>query len=240
MRLVGAAEGSVALLDGVPQFSLGGREDAAQLGMDLPGFFLLGGHRGTQGGEVIEQLVTGLGRFRQVEAYLVEGGGELLKSHRGLGGGSVCFGLRRFGAALGLLGPGGAGVGAGDLLGGLAGDRFELRFDGLRVPDGAELVDQDTELLAQVLDHPRDLTGDHVRPLPRRVDRIRLNRARPLRQLLPGTPRSGPGVTRVVAVLRRTPRAVGRHRGLLTPREPAGPLINLLRHNNDDIIRNVT
>ena len=231
MRLVGAAEGSVALLDGVPQLGLGGREDAAQLGLDLPGFFLFGGHRGTQGGQVIDQLVTGLGHFGQVETYLVEGAGELLKSHRGLGGGGVGFGLLRFGAALGLLGPGGAGVGAGDLLGGLAGNRFKLRLDRLRVPDGTELVDQNGELLTQVLDHPRDLTGDHARPLPRRVDRIRLNRARPLRQLLTGTPRSRPSVPRVVAVLRRTAGAIGGHRRLLTPGEPAGPLINLLRHN---------
>lgn len=230
MRLVGAGEGSVALLDGVQQFGLGSLEVAAQLRLDLPGCFLLGGHLGPQGGEVIEQLVTGSGRLGQVEAYLVEGGGELLESHCGLGGGGVCFGLLRFGASLGLLGPGGAGVGGGDLLGGLTGDRFELCFDGLGVPDGAELMDQDAELLAQVLDHPRDLAGDHARPLPCRVDRIRLSQAR-LHQLLPRTPRSRPGVTRVVAVLRRTARAVGRHRRLRTPREAARPLVNLLRHN---------
>lgn len=109
----------------------------------------------------------------------------------GLGGrvGHVFLGLR---PPLGLVGAGGAGVGGGDLLGGLAVEGLDLRLDRLGVRDRAQPLEERGELLGQVLDHPGDLTGDCTRSRAGGVDRPGVLDALDgvaLSEALTGTPR---------------------------------------------------
>lgn len=72
------------------------------------------------------ELFSGLGKVL----------GELLAARGGLGRGGIGLVLLGLSASLGLLGAGVGGGGAGSL-GCVAGDRFELRFDGFGVGQGA-------------------------------------------------------------------------------------------------------
>ena len=231
IRLVSPRQGCVPLQDGGVQVCLGSFELTAELRLYLLGVGLFGGRRGAEGGELVDELVAGSVRLSKVEAGLLQCCGELLQGEGGFGSGGVCLSLLRLRAALCLLGPRRAGVRAGDLLGRLTGHSLKLSLDRLRIPNSAELVDQDTELLTEVLDHPGHLPGDHARPLPRRIDGAGLDGNRALAELLPLPPCRRPRMQRIVAVLRRTPYPVRWHRRPLTPREPTRPLFNLLSHN---------
>jgi hypothetical protein len=92
-----------------------------------------------------------------------------------------------------------------------------------------------------VLPHARDLPADLARALTRRINGSILHDDGPTRALLgqpaPRTPRGGPGVPRIIAVLRRAAGdALDRDNHANAPREPASALIRL----TEKITHNVT
>lgn len=127
----------------------------------------------------------------------------LLAGTGGFFGRRVGFFLSGLGPALGLLRPGGACIGGGDLFGCLAGDRLDLRFRRLGVPHGAQFLHQHGELLSQKFDHAGNLAGDLAGPLAGQVNRPCLGRpGGSVIDLLAGPPGGSAVVGGVVAVFR--------------------------------------
>ena len=173
-------------------------------------------------------------------ANLEQGELELLGESRGLHGRVVGLGPLGLRLALGLFGAAGPRGRRGHPLGGVGRHRLDLGLSGIRIGERAQLVDERVQLRDEVLPHPRDLPADLTRALTRRINGPILlhdGPARLLGQPAPRTPRGGPSVPRIVAVLRRAPRdALSRNNHANAPREPAGALIRL----TENITHNVT
>ena len=129
--------------------------------------------------------------------------------------------------ALSLFRTAGPGVRAGDLLGGFACYRLDLRLCGLGVTHCAKLAQKCRELLPEVLDHAGHLPTNLTCSLTSGIHRTALHQVAASGGLLSRPPCSRPVMARVIAILGRPAgTALRSHRGTTASRVTAGALFD--------------